>query len=143
MRILILEDRELGMWMADVLTSDGHRVYCARNPSEADAILANNRIACLIIDLNLPTIGLSKEESAASAGAALTGWVWLTRALKTYPALRERTIIYSEYLAELRRAVPDLPREITLLPKRGTVDSAETVREQVRVISQLEGEERQ
>lgn len=138
MRILVLEDSAVGEYMAEELTRRGHRVYLARDASGADRVIAANGVACLIVDLNLPTTGLTKDERNATHGAILTGWVWLQRVLGAHPALAERTIIYSNYLDELRAHVTDLPAGLTLLPKRGTPSSVAVLLDQVHVISQLD-----
>lgn len=58
MRLLLVEDnRELSTWLAKLLRKDNYAVDCCFDGEEADAALACEEYALVILDLSLPKMG--------------------------------------------------------------------------------------
>ena len=101
MNILFLEDRgSVSFYLKENLHNRGHVVYEASSIPEATSIWRENKIDCLIVDLNLTPEGLTEEEIELTRNGLLTGWIWLKRHIfPDHPLMKKRTIILSEYLA--------------------------------------------
>ena len=147
MKILTLEDRgSVSFYMSEALSELGHIVMEADTIGEAEEMWNAGEIDCLIVDLNMSPSGLKPEEQALTEGGVLSGWIWLKfYVYKTCKTLRHissvemkrRTIIYSEYLDQLRMKVPSKElRGIILIPKRGGEGAAELIR-QVRAVASM------
>jgi CheY-like chemotaxis protein len=143
MNVLLLEDRGAAtLYVVQWLESQGHKVLLAFNPNDAKSYWAKRdvtMIECIILDLNLPTDGLSKEQKERSVGGLLSGWVWLYEVvLAEAPQMRHRTIIYSDYIATLKDNVTeDKYKSITLIPKRRRSSSAREVAARIRQIGRM------
>lgn len=100
----------------------------AFNINDANAIW-NRRdevpIHCMIIDLDVPKDGLSDEQKTNldqmhdGAGSRLAGWIWLRdTVLRDAPEMRDRIIIYSDYIDLMHQYVPEKDNyAITVMPK--------------------------
>lgn len=122
MEILILEDRgSVAFYMKEALEQQGHTVYSAYNIYDARSCLDNAWISCLIVDLNMPPVGLTEEQAAQTNYGTFTGWLWLRdEVYPRYPGLRPRTILYSEYLTDFHMMMPEEDLTgVTLMDKRG------------------------
>jgi hypothetical protein len=120
MNILILEDR--GSFLHsfnELMIAEGHTVFSAISIFNANEYLENEKIDCLIVDLNMATYGLKKEEVLRTHNGLLTGWIWLNKyAYKKNPHLRKSTIIFSGYIKELYNFVSkDDLKDIHLIEK--------------------------
>jgi CheY-like chemotaxis protein len=107
--------------MANALTELGHKVFSAYSVSDANSYLDEEKIDCIIVDLNMPTNGLSQGEVELTNDGLLTGWIWLHEyVLKEKPNMKERTIIYTEYMSELRAKISNNELEgILIISKKG------------------------
>jgi len=103
-QILVLEDRgTVAEYLEETLREAGHIVHSCFNVLDARSALSDS-IDCLIIDLNMPAEGLTKEQIAQTNAGMFTGWIWLRdEVYSNKPALREATIIYSDYLTQFRK----------------------------------------
>ena len=141
MNVLVLEDRgSVGYYLKEALTEEGHSVYFALTVSDAISHLDEERIDCIVIDLNMSPEGLNDEEVGATLSGLLTGWIWLRNHVYAgrNADMRERTIIYTEYMDQLRYHVPEEElRGIHLIPKRGFSSTAEQLLNTVRQIAGL------
>jgi CheY-like chemotaxis protein len=146
MNILVLEDRgSVSIYLRQALEKQGHRVVDAFDANDAQDWWNKRQkfpIHCIILDLNLPPDGLSDEENKDSQGGLLSGWLWISRHVLTdQPNMRSRIIVYSDYLAELRRFVgreryEDMQHEgIRLISKRGRTSTADQVLDAVRKLA--------
>jgi CheY-like chemotaxis protein len=137
MKILIVEDRgAVAIPMRDVLAKEGHDVTAIYSTLAAEERIANEGVDCLIVDLNMPANGLSVVERQSTVGAVLTGWIWLReRVFSKRPELKDKTIIYSEYMDSLEKNVSaqDL-KGIYRVRRRGSEVQATKVLEYVREI---------
>lgn len=147
MNVLLLEDRGAAtFYVVEWLKKELHTVLDAFNANDAQSRWDNRNkvpIHCIILDLNLPTDGLSDSQRERSVGGLLSGWIWLHDVvLSEAPEMRQRTIIYSDYIPTLRQNVPEEEhREITLIPKRRRSSSAREVAARVREIAQMKSRE--
>ena len=112
MNVLLLEDRGAAAFFVEQwLRQNGHNVLSAFNPNDAHSHWSKREevpIHCIILDLNLPTDGLSDSQRERTVGGLLSGWVWLHDvALADAAEMRQRTIIYSDYIPTLRQNVPE------------------------------------
>ena len=63
MKILLVEDQSsYANTLGDILEGKGHEVTRAVDPSRANGILSENEFGLIVVDLNMRTIGLTKEE---------------------------------------------------------------------------------
>jgi len=138
MKILVLEDRgSVISQVAATLRDRDHLVSDVLSINDAKEEWDNhkNEIDCLIVDLNMRNDGLTEEEASMTKGGLLTGWVWLKNYVyKDRPDLKTRTIIYTEYLDELRAKVSEAELDGIRCVKKGA-DSAEMVLSYLREIS--------
>lgn len=108
MKILTLDDRGDFIYpLIEWLEKDGHEVTDAATIGEAeDALREAGPFDCIVVDLNMPTDGLSLAEDAASAGGVLSGWKWLeNHVLASNPSMRSSTVILSAYLDLFQKLV--------------------------------------
>lgn len=140
MKILVLEDKgSTSIYMEDALRNAGHDVESASRVSDAQDIWADGDIQCIVADLNLPSDGLTDAQKTQTKGGLLTGWIWLANyVFSENPAFRERTIIYSEYLADLRNSIGEAQRRgVRLVSKRSTASAPQTVLKHLREIAHM------
>lgn len=106
MNVLILDDRYMvNTAIADVFNKNGYTTLQCSNVYEADEQLAQYHIDYFIVDLSMPTAGLSEDERIQTKGGMLTGWVWLISHVydnKEDERIRA-TVIFSEYLEEAKK----------------------------------------
>lgn len=141
MNVLVLEDRgSVVFYMVEAIAAEGHAVLHAYGVNDAQSHIESEvMIDCIVADLNMSPDGLSEEEMARTEYGLLTGWVWLEEyVFSVHESMRTRTIIYSEYLSDLRQHI-DAERlaGVTLVDKRGSISSAEVVLNRIRAISRL------
>ena len=108
MNILLLEDRgDVAIPLQESLEDEGYTVFCAANTSRATTYWKEEKIDCLIVDLNMePPPDFSAEEIKGTFGVVLTGWVWLKKyVFNKDESMKKRTIILTAYLPELRKNV--------------------------------------
>jgi len=143
MNVLLLEDRgAASYYVVEWLKKEGHTVFDEFNVNDAQSRWEKRNevpIHCIILDLNLPTDGLRGEQREKSAGGLLSGWVWLHDVVLTEaPEMRQRTIIYSDYISTLKERVSEEEfKEITLIPKRRRSSSAREVAARIREIARM------
>ncbi len=123
MKILLFEDRgTVAKYFREALEDAGHEVLHAISVYDVRSHWEDHEIDCLIIDLNVDPQGLTEEEAGRTNGGVLTGWVWLDAYVyKENPAMKSRTVIYTEYKDKLESHVDEADREgITVISKRGS-----------------------
>lgn len=108
MRILLLEDvGRVASTIVHQLEKEGHDVDLGFSVSRANGYLGENKnkndYDCLIVDFNMPTTGLTREQAEQSYNGLFTGWIWLRdEVFPKCPELRQRTIVFSAYLNEFK-----------------------------------------
>ena len=143
MNILLVEDRGSAVgYIHELLSQERHRVTQAYNPNDAQDAWnkrTNTPVHCIILDLNLPQDGLTPREKDLSRGGLLSGWNWLSgHVLKDSPQMKERVIIYSDYIRDLEERVkPDEYGVVPRIPKRQRVSAAKEVLDHVRRIADI------
>ena len=149
MIILILEDRgSVSYFFKELFEGvEGHIIYEAFSvldaqsywhpPERSDGPEVHGRPECIIADLNLNPQGLAKHEREETRGGLLTGWIWLRNyVFSEQPEMRKRTIIYSEYVEDLRAVVgADALHDVRIMGKRGPESPLRQLREAVREIA--------
>jgi CheY-like chemotaxis protein len=142
MNILLIEDRgSTAFFVKKWLSMNGHNILEASDINDAQCHW-NNRIEipidCIILDLQMTMDGLNDEQKLEAAGGALTGWVWLRdTVLMSTPKMRQRVIIYSDYLELLINEVgSDQTRGIKMISKRQQ-GSSNVVMASIREIGKL------
>ena len=104
MNILILEDGVGAIYLTEMLKDIGHKAYHAFSLLEAQDIWQSTEVHCLIVDLMLDPTGLTDDEICRSKCGCLTGWIWLSNYIfPEFSHMRDRTIIVSEYIEELKK----------------------------------------
>jgi hypothetical protein len=72
----------------------------------------------LIVDLNVPPVGLTKEELDQTVGGLLSGWIWLKNyVFEKNQNFRQNTIIYAAYTNLLKEIYPNDIKGIKLMDK--------------------------
>ena len=145
MNVLLLEDRgAAAYYVTRWLSDNGHTVLDAFNPADATSHWQQRHVVpihCVILDLYLPSDGLSEEQMETSEGGFLNGWVWLRDVVLTAePSMRNKVIIYSDYihvLTECGTIPEDDYKGILLIPKRKRSSSAEVIVKRLREIARL------
>jgi hypothetical protein len=124
--------------MTEALVLRGHTVYQAYSVNDAKSYWTSQSIDCLIVDSNMVTDGLSPEEVEQTHDGMLTGWIWLHNyVLKENEKMRNRTIIYTEYMSDLLALVPDSElKGIHLVAKKGPNSPAAEIKKIVESIAQ-------
>jgi CheY-like chemotaxis protein len=141
--ILLLEDRgESEINVKKWLQQELHEVFDAFNPADAQSIWDDPTIEgidCIILDLSMPADGLTTAQKDQTMGGVLCGWVWLKDSvLETTPEMKNRTIIYSDYIDIFKKNVSQKEYAgIAMFPKRHRGGSAANVAERVRQIDAL------
>ncbi len=128
MRVLFLEDRgDVAKHLKETLEERGHEVLRALEVSDAQSYWEDKQpIECLIVDLNMDPAGLPEGMEKETKGGLLTGWIWLRESVfKERPKMKPRTIIYTDYLGQLRELVtPEELEGIYLVQKRDLFGSS-------------------
>lgn len=130
MNILFLEDRgSISKHIVKLLRKRGHKVFHAFDVLDARSHWEQHQIACLIVDLNMDPQGLTDEQVDETLGGLLTGWIWLRDYVFTEkPLMKNRTIIYTDYMTRLQERVPSAQLEgVILVPKRGSTHPTQEV----------------
>jgi CheY-like chemotaxis protein len=125
MNILFVEDQSISSHITEALEGAGHTVLKAPSISDANYYWTRriHPLHAIVVDLRMPVRGLRVEDIMLAYGGKLAGWVWLEHSVLTYDDgtgnIRDRIIIYSEYLKALRKYIqpPDRYRRIALLAK--------------------------
>jgi CheY-like chemotaxis protein len=131
MNVLVLEDRgSAAYYVKEWLEKNGHVYIKALTPNDAQShwIKRNETpIDCIMLDLNVPTDGLTEAQKEQSKGGLLSGWLWFRDSVLTQEAMmRQRTIIYSDYIPVLQETDEDYSG-IKLVPKRQRSSTADEV----------------
>jgi CheY-like chemotaxis protein len=140
MNILLLEDRgSVSFYLKEALTKEGHVVLDAMGINDAQSYWGAEKIDCLIVDLNMSPDGLKPDETQQTKDGLLTGWFWLRNYVyKPSPAMKQRTIILSEYINALCECVPaEELKGIRLVPKKGSTSPAEQLLDHVKCIARV------
>jgi CheY-like chemotaxis protein len=110
MKILLVEDQSsYATTLAGILEGKGHEVTRAVDPSRADGILSENDFGLIVVDLNMRTIGLTKEEIRQTANGLGTGWIWLIRYVledESRQKYRDKVVICSSYTEDFQKVLP-------------------------------------
>jgi len=150
MNVLFFEDRGAASYYVDEwLKTRGHNVLPAFNPNDAQSHWETRDkvpIHCIILDLHTPTDGLTEEQRGRSEGGLICAWIWLyDNVLSVAPGMRERTIIYSDYIPALRKSlgeeVDEQLKDITTIPKRQRSSSAKDVTNRIIEIAKFAGQD--
>lgn len=145
MNILFLEDRgSVSFPLVDELRGQRHEVFDAGSVRDARSYWEDKKIDCLIVDLNMDPAGLTDEQANQTHGGLLTGWIWLRDyVFNVRQDMRQRTIIYTDYMEQLRANVP--PSDLAglrLVSKRGlhhVEDGGPPLSPTEQVLSHVEG----
>ena len=143
MNILIVDDRgSSSYYLIEWMKGHGFIVFEAFDLLDAQTHWNDRQrvpVHCIVLDLNMPTHGLTESQKERSYGGMLTGWIWFKEnVLSVEPGMRQRTIIYSDYIDSLNKY--DDPSEykgITLISKRQRGSSAEEVVARIKEISKM------
>jgi hypothetical protein len=137
MKILLLEDTySIFGLLREKLIEDKNIVFKATQISDAIDILEEEVVDIFIIDLRVKPIGLTEKEIKQLPNGRFSGWVFLENYVFPKNAInKSRTIIYSEYIGELRSVV-DLKvyPEIKIISKQE--GSIEDVRNYVKFLKE-------
>ncbi len=139
MNIIFLEDRgTVSYYLSKNLESSGHTVFEAFSVPDARTYWEDEDIHCIIVDLNLSPDGLTEEERARTREGLLSGWIWVKEyVLREKPEMRDRIIIYSEYLSQLKTLDTDEDfKEIKKIGKQGSESPVQELLDAVELISQ-------
>jgi CheY-like chemotaxis protein len=140
---MVLEDQGAAShYMEEALQDIGHVILEAGSILQAQSVWERRStipIHCIIADLNMPTTGMTRELSRQSIGGKLAGWVWLkTHVLGETPDFRQRVILYSDYLEDLKaNASEDEISGLRMVPKRGRSGPADQVMRHVDQIAKM------
>lgn len=117
--VLLLEDNEnINSRLKELLEKAHFEVFEAPKITDAIDIFKDEKIDFLIIDLNVPPIGLTKEERDKTLGGLLSGWIWFKNyVLKDYPEYGKKVIIYSAYVQQLKEKYPNEIKGIKIIDK--------------------------
>jgi len=104
--ILVFDDRRsIRNFIQDEFGSDAEKLHFCSNIDDADEFIDENKgnIEGIILDIMIPTLGLSEEHRILTKLGVLTGWVWLwhhcnPEGIKPHPFRDIPIIIYSAYL---------------------------------------------
>ena len=96
------------------------------------------RIACLVCDSNMSSIGLDGGLREESEGGLFSGWLWLKEKIKDDETLAERALLYSAYCDELQGVIRQNStlRIIPCIRKKtiSSLENEEIIKEIVRII---------
>jgi CheY-like chemotaxis protein len=117
-KVLLLEDNGF-MYdsLKELLEENNFEVKDAYQISDAIGHF-NDTIDYMIVDLNVPPIGLTKEQRDQTEGGIFSGWIWLQEyVFKNHPEYRKKVIIYSAYINRLSNKYPSEIKGIKLMDK--------------------------
>lgn len=142
MNILFLEDSGyVANLMKKGLESQGHMVFHALGINDAQSYLESEHIDCFIIDTNMDPSGLKQELIDQSHDGTLSGWLWLKEYVfnekknKEEKDVKKKTIIFSEYIQELKLYAEENDLQgIRLISKKDSSSPAEQVLNHLKVI---------
>lgn len=143
MNVLFLEDRgSTAYYVERTLETNGHTVLSAFNPNDAQSYWERRihvPVHCILLDLLMSMEGLTNKQKADAQGGTLAGWVWLRdNVLAEAPEMRQRTIIYSDYVAVLQEKVPEEQyRGIKMFSKKQRGSSADVVMAGIQEIARM------
>ena len=144
MNILLVEDSgATSSRLAEALDGEHHTVLEAFNINDARAHWDNREttpIHCIIVDLNMPTDGLTQKQEKESHGGLLTGWLWLRDSVLPHVLAedRQRVMICSGFVPDFKGLVPAHEYQgIFVVDKRAPSGYAAKVLERVRAIGRL------
>jgi len=91
-------------------------------------------IDAMIIDINMQSNGLTDDQKKESRGGLLTGWLWLRDSvLRIEPEIRQRCIIYSDYLSDfVEHVTEEQYAGISLISKKESPSGARQVLRRLR-----------
>lgn len=138
MNVLVLEDRgSVSFYMEEALRHVGHQVCSASSVPDAQSYWDPAIIDCIIVDSNMSPDGLTEQEMGETKGGLLTGWIWLRNyVFKDNEDMRQRTIIYTDYLERIEEAVaPGELDGLSLLPKKGSTSPAQQLLKEVKRVA--------
>lgn len=141
MNILVLEDSgAVSVYLTRALRDAGHQVLYAQDIHDAQHYWESRNempIDAMIIDINMQSNGLSEQQRKESCGGLLTGWLWLRDSvLITNPELRQRVIVYSDYLSDFVDHVSeDQYAGIFLISKKESPSGARGVLKRIHQIA--------
>jgi len=143
MNVLVLEDRgATAYYVTSLLEENGHTAFDAYNPADAQSYWENRAevpVHCIILDLQMPMDGLTKDQKAEAEGGTLAGWIWCRdNVLSLVPEMRQRTIIYSDFVPVLVAKKPEEEfRGIKVISKRQRTSAADKLVAGLREISRM------
>jgi len=107
--VLFLEDdASTYYYLVEDLEEEGFDVDVATNIARARTLWETKRIDFIIADLNMPPRGLENAEITQTGDGKLTGWIYLDKYVYSVkPVMKERTIILSAYINELKKRTND------------------------------------
>jgi len=123
-QVLLFDDRpQMRVSLTEILEAEGMIVISCKNVFEAVEAWENlhNEIDALVLDMMMPSRGLSRTYLNSLDGEKNTGWAWLWHRLNEdhhdpHPAAEKCIIIFSAYLEEfreyLKRLDPKSPEAI-------------------------------
>lgn len=120
--VLLFDDRaQVRIPLAQALENKGMVVYSCRSVYEADDIWETKKdeLHALVLDMMMPSQGLSPEDRDLTKGGVLTGWFWLWRYLQKEmgspegnampdPAGGRCVVFYSAYLDDFQDYLKEL-----------------------------------
>jgi hypothetical protein len=115
--------------MKENLLEKGHTLFDSFSIMDAQSYWEDEQIDCLLVDLNLSPEGLTDDEIEKTENGLLTGWIWLKEyVLKKNPGMKNKIIIYSDYLPQLAAKVNEEElRGIARIPKRGSESPVQAI----------------
>ena len=145
MNVLVLEDRgSVSFYLEEGIRSRGHTVFSAFTIPDARSYWENEQIDCIVVDSNMSPDGLGEEQIKRTKDGLLTGVIWLLDSV--FPErqdMRERTIIYTDYLERLRESFTDEElRGLQLFSKKGSVSPAREFLKSLDVMAAAIGREK-
>lgn len=108
MNILLIDGSDKA-GVVEYLEGRGHDVLLATTLGDATTLWRNRSITpidLIVSELNLDPIGLAENLAVRSDGGLLSGWYWIISVpLNDEPAMRERIIVFSSFVEELKGRV--------------------------------------
>jgi len=107
-KVLLFDDRpQVRFSLASLCERYGMTVLSCKSVYEADDIWEEcfGEIDAIVLDMMIPSQGLTSEERILTNGALFTGWIWFWHHLNPsresrHPAADKCVVIYSGYLDE-------------------------------------------
>lgn len=112
-KILLLDDRRQSrISLEERFISKNMEVFSCRNIYEANDIWGKMKgeLDAIVIDMMMPSLGMSESLHANTNEYKLTGWIWLWRNLNPnnedpHPAVDKCIVIYSAYLPDFDKYI--------------------------------------